>query len=210
MLIRSTLVSMSFGRYILRSYSIIRASHPRSFEKLGSRCLYGSMPRIACGEIRRIQVPAILLIEDRHGIEDVALVGNVDAAQIVRAANAVRQRARELLNAGAHRLRQAAQRSLIPWLHLPPRIAAEQLVAAVARQRHGDVLARQLRHVVGRDRGGVGERLVEVRDQLRDDEPRLERREDQLRVIGAAGGRPRLGVRGLVVRLARRSRSRTS
>ena len=39
-------------------------------------------------------------------------------------------------------------------------VAAEALVAAVARQRDGDVLARELAHAVGRNRRAVGIRLV--------------------------------------------------
>ena len=39
-------------------------------------------------------------------------------------------------------------------------VAAEALVAAVARQRDGDVAARQLAHAVGRDGRAVGVRLV--------------------------------------------------
>src|SRR5512135_1772446 len=41
------------------------------------------------------------------------------------------------------------------------RIAAEQLVTAVARERHLDVAARELGELVGWDEGRVGERLVE-------------------------------------------------
>ena len=52
------------------------------------------------------------------------------------------------------------------------RIAGEQFVAAVAGQRHGDVLPRQLRDVPGGNRRAVGERFVIMPDQLRQDLPR--------------------------------------
>ena len=48
-------------------------------------------------------------------------------------------------------------------------VAAEALVAAVARQRHGHVLARQLADPVGRQRGTVGIRLVVDAGQAVDD-----------------------------------------
>jgi hypothetical protein len=49
-------------------------------------------------------------------------------------------------------------------------IAAEALVAAVSRQRHGHVAARELAHAISRDRRAVGVRLVvqcrELVDQI--------------------------------------------
>src|ERR687884_56874 len=47
-------------------------------------------------------------------------------------------------------------------VHDVARVAREKLVATVAREHDRDVLARQLRNHVGRDRGGVEERLAEV------------------------------------------------
>ena len=58
-------------------------------------------------------------------------------------------------------------RRQLPALDAVARVAGPQLVAAVARQRDGDVLARRLRDVVGRHRGRIGERLVEMPGQLR-------------------------------------------
>jgi len=48
-------------------------------------------------------------------------------------------------------------------------IAGEELVAAVARQRHGDALTGEGADAVGRDGGGVGERLVVDRRQAADE-----------------------------------------
>ena len=45
-------------------------------------------------------------------------------------------------------------------------IAAKEFVPAIPRQRDGHVLARQLRHQVGRKQGHVGKRLIQVHDQL--------------------------------------------
>ena len=45
------------------------------------------------------------------------------------------------------------------------RVAGEQLVAAIARQAHGDVLPGQLRDVVGGNSRGVGKRFVVVKRQ---------------------------------------------
>ena len=89
-------------------------------------------------------------------------------------------------------------------------VAAEQLVAAVARQHHGDVPARHLRDVPGRDRRRVGERLVEVRDEAVDEldaRPAGRRtRDGRCRSGRATGAR----MVQLVERAARRSRSRRS
>ena len=64
-------------------------------------------------------------------------------------------------------------------------VAAEQLVAAVARQRDRDVLARQLRDEKGRDLRGVGERLVIHLGQARDHVERMLGRDVKLGVVGA-------------------------
>ena len=62
---------------------------------------------------------------------------------------------------------EPSPRRRFPPLDPVTRVAGPELVAAVARQRHGDVLARRRRHVVGRHRRRVGERLVEVPRELR-------------------------------------------
>ncbi len=79
-------------------------------------------------------------------------------------------------------------------------VAAEQLVAADPREDHRDVLARELRHEVGRDERRVGDRLVHVPDQIRQ-QRRHVRLHDDLVMIGAEllGHLPR--VRQLVVEL---------
>ena len=44
-------------------------------------------------------------------------------------------------------------------------VSAEQLVAADARENHGHLLARELRHEVGRDERRIRDRLIHVPDQ---------------------------------------------
>ena len=48
-----------------------------------------------------------------------------------------------------------------------PAVAAERLVAAVAIERHGDVLPRQFREIEARDRGRISIRLAIVTHQRR-------------------------------------------
>ena len=48
-------------------------------------------------------------------------------------------------------------------------VAGQDLVSAVAGEHDLDVLARQARHEIRRDGGGVGERLVEAGQQLVED-----------------------------------------
>src|SRR5439155_16139177 len=52
-------------------------------------------------------------------------------------------------------------------------VAAEQLVAALAGERDLHVLRRQLRDEICRQRGGVGERLVESRRERREQQRRI-------------------------------------
>ena len=84
-------------------------------------------------------------------------------------------------------------------------VAGEQLVAAVARQRDGDVLARQFGDEIGRDLRGIGERLVEPVRQLRNDVERVPRLDIEFGVVGAEMGGDPLGALR-----PRRSRSRGS
>ena len=45
-------------------------------------------------------------------------------------------------------------------------VAAEQFVASIAAESHLDVPRRELRNQIGRNRGGIGERFIEMIDQL--------------------------------------------
>ena len=80
-----------------------------------------------------------------------------------------------------------------------PVVAAEQLVTRIARQRDGDVPARQLRHKMGRDLRGIGERLVVNPRQLRHHLHRGPRINIELGMIGAEMLRDFARVLGLVV-----------
>ena len=62
-------------------------------------------------------------------------------------------------------------------------VPGEDLVAAVAGQRHGDVLPGEARDKQRRDLGGVGERLVVDVRQLRDDGARRARRYGELGMV---------------------------
>ena len=88
------------------------------------------------------------------------------------------------------------------------RVAREEFVAAISRQADRDVLARELGHVVGRNRGRVGKRLVVVhREPLGDGD--AVGRDDLLVMIRVErhGGLP--GVVQLVVgRIAEADRER--
>ena len=79
-------------------------------------------------------------------------------------------------------------------------VAAEQLVAADARQDHLDVAARELADQVGGDEGRVGDRLVHVPQQLRQqaDDVGLD---DDLVVLGAEQLGHAARIRQLVVEL---------
>ncbi len=79
------------------------------------------------------------------------------------------------------------------------RIAAKQLVAAIARETHGNVPARELRNQMRRNRRAVAERLVVHRSELRDDVHRFPRRHIQFRVLGAEPLRDSPRVIGLVI-----------
>ena len=63
-------------------------------------------------------------------------------------------------------------------------ITAEQLVAAHTGEDHGDVAVRELGHEVGGDERAVGERLVHVPQELRQQRDDVRPHED-LVVIGA-------------------------
>src|SRR3546814_3228146 len=82
-------------------------------------------------------------------------------------------------------------------------VAAEQLVSTNAGEDDRDVPAGELCHQVGRHQGGVGDRLVEVPGELRQQAGGL-RADDDLVVVGgeAFGDGPRQGQ--LVVDLAGR------
>ena len=79
----------------------------------------------------------------------------------------------------------------------PPvfRIAAERLVAAVARQRHSDMLARHARNEIGRQLRGVRERLVEPVGNIADQRKRGVGLEHDFGVVGLK--MPSNGARGL-------------
>ncbi len=77
-------------------------------------------------------------------------------------------------------------------------ISGEELVAAVARERHGDVPARETRDDLRRDLRGIGEGLVVPSRQRRDDLARGAILDIELGMLGAEMGRHLLGVAGLV------------
>ena len=82
-------------------------------------------------------------------------------AQRTHPSHAQGQRPRGLTDDAGGRPERAAH-AMLGLLHPVPCVPGPELVAAVTRERHGHMLARCRRHVVGRHRGGVGERLVEV------------------------------------------------
>ena len=78
-------------------------------------------------------------------------------------------------------------------------VSGKQLVAAVAGQRHGDVLARHRRNEIGRDLRGIGERLVVPFRQARDNIERLTWRHRELGMFGPEMMRHRGGMMRLVI-----------
>ncbi|MEZ5121313.1 MAG: hypothetical protein R2736_07030 [Solirubrobacterales bacterium] len=106
---------------------------------------------------------------------------------------------------GAHRASQRRGHPVEPGrqrVGRKPRVPTEALVAAVAGERDGDLAARQLAEVEGRDRGRVGKRLAVMADDAGDDLDRL-RADDELGVLGAEvlGDAPGVGhlVEAIVV-----------
>ena len=88
-------------------------------------------------------------------------------------------------------------------VRLVARVATEQLVATVARERDRHVATRELAHERGRDLRRVGERLVVHLRQARDHRARLAGGDVQLGVVGPevtgdGAGAARLVVAGLV------------
>ena len=77
-------------------------------------------------------------------------------------------------------------------------VAGEQLVAAVAGEHDRHLLARQLRHEIGRHRGRIAERPVVMPDE-RVDQIDRRRRDAELGVIGLEPLGRQARVRGLVV-----------
>ncbi len=102
---------------------------------------------------------------------------------------------------GPKRPRDARNAAPQPRGHEIARVAAEQLVAAVAGQGDGHMLPRQLRHQVRRDLRGIGEGLVVDLRKARDDRPRLLRGHVELGVLGTEVAGDLLRMLGLVVAL---------
>ena len=84
-----------------------------------------------------------------------------------------------------NRMRQRCERAPEPWRVQIPVIAPEQLVAAITRQRDGDVRAGERTHQMRGERGAVRERLAVHFRQLRDDRDRLGRADVHLVMLGA-------------------------
>ena len=89
-------------------------------------------------------------------------------------------------------------------------VAAEDLVAAVARERDGDEASGVLADEERRQRGRVAERLVVRRRRAAGSAPRASGSSDELLVDRAVALGDEPGVAPLVVALVRRSRPRTS
>ena len=94
--------------------------------------------------------------------------------------------------------RHAADDTPKPVDALITNVAAERFVAAVAGQRDRDMLARQLRHQMGRQLRGIRERLVIHGRQRRHEIERILGRQHQLGVVGAEMLRDRARIVGLV------------
>ena len=80
------------------------------------------------------------------------------------------------------------------------RVAGEQLVGPLPREHHLHVPARELGQQERRDRGVVGNRLVEVIDGPRQEPLDVHRVDDERVVLGSELARDAFGVRALVVR----------
>src|SRR5262249_39766468 len=78
-------------------------------------------------------------------------------------------------------------------------IAGEQLVPAVARQRHGHMLAGQFGNEIGRYLRGIGERLIEPGREMWNDLERMSRLDIKLSVIGAQMGGDLLRTLGFII-----------
>src|SRR5688572_8173131 len=93
-------------------------------------------------------------------------------AERSRTLDAERQLARQPSREAPSRRAEPQARRLLPLLDAMTTVAGPQLVAAVAGERHGHVLARGLGDVIGGNGRRVGERLVQMprepRQQLDD------------------------------------------
>ena len=99
--------------------------------------------------------------------------------------------------AAPHDRRETIESSLVVIAEIAP-ITAEELVATDAGQDHRHVAPRELRHEIGRDERGVGDRLVHVPQQQRQQRDDVRAHED-LVMIGAEQRRDLPRVRQLVV-----------
>ena len=98
----------------------------------------------------------------------------------------------------AHRPRQPGEPPR-PRLDRVLGIAREQLVATFAGEHHGHRLAREPRHHVRRDRGGLAHRLVLVPDEARQLAQQVRGAHRELAVLGAAVRRDAARERQLAV-----------
>ncbi len=211
MLMRSTLVSTSSGRYVSKSKRIIRlwcGSASNLLESRRRRSSPHSTSR-ATGAPRASTRRSFRPPERRRRVQVPAIVVARDVSEKILAAEPVRQQrpdcAGEPPRAGyAHtiELRHTRVRQVAV-------VSAEQLVAAVARQHHGDVPAGNLRDIPGRNRRRVRERLVEMLDQPIENRQAV-RSHDELMVFSAEVLARRCGRAPVRRTEARRTRSRTS
>src|SRR5207253_1217091 len=101
----------------------------------------------------------------------------------------------------AHSLQRVANRRRRPFgaeCGTEPHVAGKELVAAVARQHHRDLLPRKLRDDIRGNGRRVAKWTVVIPDELLDEIERS-RLDDELRVIGLETAGDKLCVRRLVV-----------
>ena len=168
-------------------------------------------PRIVLREQREhvVAEQALLLVppEQRRRVQVALVADERQVAQEVAAPRPVGQRLADGPRQSPRRRRQEPVPAL-PGLDAILVVPGEELVAAVARERDGDVPGGQLRDHVGRDRRGVAERLVQIPGEVIDDLEGV-RLEQELVVLGPEplGHEPRV-ARLVVVRLREADRER--
>ena len=179
-----------------------RQQRPRAARICSTACALGQVP--AAQHVRADDRFEQIVGKHRAAPDEPAFGSERQRAQPALAARVHRHHARagadQRCAALARRRADARQRVGVR------RVAGEQLVAAVAGQADGHVLARELRDVEGRNRRRVGERLVVVeRERLGD--AHAVGRDDLLVMFGAERRRGRCAPRPARRRRDRRSRS---
>ena len=145
----------------------------------------GSRARSPSSRERARQSRARSVVELHAGRSSRAALDRVASASVPRAARVEPGRARSDAGADCAAPGEARPTSATSAAARCLRVAAEELVRALARERNGHMPGRELRESVEAEGREVGERLVEVPDELGEVDDVGRERELELVVVGA-------------------------